>query len=208
MTPVMDEDSPYQVPFSTPPALPPGPPPQSVKVFGILHLVFAGFGFVFGVWGLVSIKFMEMFQAGQAGDPIMIAQRKYMEALWPVTVMQGIFSIGLAALLLVAGLKLVRSIQDGVMWSNRYSWTSIGAKMIALVVTVIYVLPLSNRMMGEVFSKTKGMPAGTAATMTGIMKSMNSVVSVATPVVSCIYPLLALYFLSRPAVKDWVASKR
>ena len=211
MIPVMDEDSvsPYQVPLSTsPPALPSGPAPQAVKVFGILHLVFAGFGFVFGIWGLVSIKFVSMFQVATPADPTMVAQRKYMEDLWPVTVMQSIFSMGLAALLLVAGLKLVRSIQDGVMWSNRYSWTSITAKMISLVVTVAYVLPLSNRMMSEVFTNTKGMPPGTAGVMTGVMKSMNSIVSVATPVVSCIYPVLALYFLSRPAVKDWVASKR
>lgn len=209
MIPVMDEDSPYQVPLSTsPPSLPPGPAPQAVKVFGILHLVFAGFGFVFGIWGLVSIKFVAIFQVSTPADPMMVAQRKYMEDLWPVTVMQSIFSMGLAALLLVAGIKLVRAIHDGVMWSNRYAWTSITAKMISLVVTVAYVLPLTNRMMSEVFTNTKGMPAGTANMMTGVMKSMNSLASVASPVVACIYPLLALYFLSRPAVKDWVASKR
>lgn len=209
MIPVMDEDSPYQVPLSTtPPALPQGPAPQIVKVFGILHLVFAGFGFVFGLWGLVSVKFMSMIQTGAPGDPMVVMQRKYMEDLWPVTVMQGIFAIGLAALLTVAGVKLVRSIPNGVMWSNRYAWTSITTKIIALVVTVAYVLPLSNRMMGDVFTQTKGMPAGTANMMTGVMKSMNSIASVATPIVSCIYPLLALYFLSRPAVKVWVGNKR
>jgi len=209
MTPVMDEDSPYQSPASfSPPALPQGPTPQAVKVFGILHLVFAGFGVVFGLWGLVSMKFMSMVQGAAPSDPTIVVQRKYMEDLWPVTAMSSIFYLGLAALLLVSGLKLVRSKPDGIMWSNRYSWTSITTKIISLVVAILYVLPLTNRMTGEIFTNTRGMPAGSAHMMTGVMKSVNSVATVVGPVLSCIYPLLALYFLSRPAVKAWAGSKR
>jgi hypothetical protein len=209
MIPVMDEDSPYQSPASfAPPALPPGPAPQAVKVFGILHLVFAGFGVVFGLWGFVSMKFLSMVQGAAPSDPAIVMQRKYMEDLWPVTVMSSTFMLGLAALLLVAGLKLVRSKPDGIMWSNRYSWTSITAKLISLVVALVYVLPLTNRMMGEIMGNTKGMPAGSAQMMSGVMKSVSSISTVVTPLLSCIYPLLALYFLSRPAVKAWAASKR
>ncbi|MEK7953812.1 hypothetical protein [Luteolibacter soli] len=204
----MDEDSPYQTPLSSaPPALPQGPQPQVVKVFGILHIVLGGLGILFGIWGLFSLKFTSMLQSARANDPVIVVQRKYMEDLWPVTVMHSTFTLGLAALLLVAGLKLVREKPDGIMWSNRYSWTSITAKIISLVVTVGYVLPLSNRMTGEILN-TRGMPAGSADMTTGMVKSMTSIASVASPVLSCLYPALALFFLSRPAVKAWAARTR
>ncbi|MCW1926588.1 hypothetical protein OKA05_28810 [Luteolibacter arcticus] len=205
----MDESSPYQSPASfSPPALPQGPPPQVVKIFGILHLVFAGLGIILGIWGFFSMKFTTMIQGMSPNDPSMVVQRKYAEDLWPVTVMNSTFLLGLAALLLVAGLKLVYSKPDGVMWSNRYAWTSITTKIISLVVVLTYVLPLSNRMMGEIVGNTRGLPAGAAGMMTGMIKSMTSIATIATPVISCVYPLLALYFLSRPAVKNWVANAR
>jgi hypothetical protein len=184
------------------------PPPSTVNVFGILHLVLAGLGVLFGLWGLVSRMFFSAFQGMTPGDPMMVAQRKYMEDLWPVTVMNSIFFLGLAALLLTAGLKLVRTRPDGVMWSNRYAWTSIITKAISLVVTVSYVLPLSNRMTGEIFSHTPGMPAGSANMAASWMKSLSAVMTVLIPVLSCIYPALVLFFLSRPAVKAWVARGR
>jgi hypothetical protein len=204
----MDESSPYQPPVIATPPLPPMPPPPVVKTFGILHLVLAGFGLIFSIWGLLSSKVLSMVQRTNPGDPTVVVQRKYLEELWPVTVMGSIFYLGLAALLLVAGLKLVREKADGVMWSNRYAWTSITTKAISLVVAVAYVLPLSNRMMGDIVDKTKGMPAGPAAFLTSFMKSLNSISTVLGPVISCLYPLLALYFLSRPAVKAWVANAR
>jgi hypothetical protein len=184
------------------------PPPSAVNVFGILHLNLAGLGVLFGLWGLVSRMFFTAFQGMAASDPVMVAQRKYVEDLWPVTVMNSIFMLGLAGLLLTAGLKLVRAKTDGVMWSNRYAWTSITAKAISLVVTVSYVLPLSNRMTGEIFNQTRGMPAGSAQMAASWMKSMTAVMTVLTPVLSCIYPALALFFLGRPAVKAWVARGR
>lgn len=203
----MDESSPYQAPVSSPPPLqvPQGPPPAAVKVFGILHLVLAGIGLLGGVWAFASNKVMSAFQSA---DPSMVIQMKYAEEMWPVTVMSGIFALGLAALLLVSGLKLVRSQPDGVLWSNRYAWTSITTKVIGLVVAVVYVLPMTHRMMGELVGNTPGLPAGASGAMAGFMKSMTAVGTVIGPVISCIYPALALYFLSRPAVKAWAAGKR
>jgi hypothetical protein len=206
MIPVMDESSPYLPPVA--PTPPPMPPPSAVNVFGILHLVLAGLGVLLGLWGLVSRMFVSVFQGMAPSDPAMVAQRKYMEDLWPVTVMNSVFALGLAALLLVAGLKLVRMKPDGVMWSNRYAWTSIATKAISLVVAVAYVLPLTNRMTGEIFANTRGMPAGSANMMTSWMKSVTAVSTVLTPVLSCLYPALALFFLSRPAVKAWAARAR
>ena len=210
MTAAMDESSPYQTPVSTPPPprLPQGPAPAAVKVFGIIHLVFAGIGVLTGIWAFASSKVMSAIQPAGKADPTMVMQMKYMEELWPVTVMSGTFTLGIAALLLVAGLKLVREKPDGILWSNRYAWTSIVTKVISLVVAVAYVLPLTNRMMGEIIGNTRGMPAGTSGMMSGMMKSMNTIGTIVGPIISCVYPALALYFLSRPAVKAWADRAR
>ncbi|MCW1884280.1 hypothetical protein OKA04_06020 [Luteolibacter flavescens] len=201
----MDEYSPYQTPHSAaPPALPQGPPPQSVKVFGILHLVLAGLGVIFALIGFFSTQFQSMIHSMNPDDPSIVVQRKYQEDLWPISVMTSMFYLGLAALLLVAGLKLVREKADGVMWSHRYAWTSIVTKVISLVVTVAYVLPLTNRLMGEVLGDTRGLPAGSSQTIMNVTKSFTTISSILTPIIACIYPALALYFLSRPAVKAWV----
>ena len=114
----------------------------------------------------------------------------------------------LAGLLLASGLMLVRSQPRGVTWSHRYAWTSIATKTISLVVTVAVVLPAMQRMMDEAMAFPPGMPAGAADKMTGIMKSFTAISTVATPLISCIYPALALFFLSRPAVKEWAARPR
>jgi hypothetical protein len=205
MPAAMDESSPYPTTAPSPPPvpLPPLPAPAAVKVFGILHLVLAGLGILSGFWGFFSMKFTAMMQKMTPTDPTAVMQMKYMEDLWPVTVMSSTFALGLAALLLVSGLKLVREQADGIPWSNRYAWTSIVTKVIALVVAVAYVLPLTHRMMGEIVGNTPDLPPGLAGTMTGFMKSMSAIGTVLGPVLSCLYPALALYFLNRPAVKAW-----
>lgn len=202
----MDENSPYQAPLqSGPPVLPQGPPPTAVKVFGILHLVLAGLGVIFALMGLFSAQFQSMIHSMTPDDPSIVVQRRYQEDLWPVTVMNSMFNLGIAALLLVAGLKLVQAKADGIMWSNRYAWTSIVTKLISLVVIVAYVLPLTNRLMGEIVGNTRGMPAGSANFMTGTMKHVTTIITIATPILACIYPALALFFLNRPAVKAWAS---
>jgi hypothetical protein len=186
-----------------PPPVPPSLAPSSVKTFGIIHLVLAALGVINALWGFASKWFTGLFL--DAKDPTTAAQLRYQEELYWFTLVASGMALALAALLLVAGLKLVRQKPDGVAWSNRYAWTSIAFKMVTLVITVAYVLPLTNRMMEEIMSATPGMPAGAAGTMGGIMKGVTSVASVIGPVISCTYPALALYFLSRPPVKAWAS---
>lgn len=183
-----------------------GGEPSAVKVFGILHLVLAVIGLLTGLWTLVSLKFTDMFTK-QAGEEFAKVQAAYMDDIVWVTVMTGIFTLLLAGLLAVAGVKLVRSRPDGVAWSHRYAWTSIATKLVSLVVTVVVVLPATQRMMGEIMRETAGMPAGAANTMSSVMRVTTSVTTVATPLISCLYPALALLFLSRQPVKDWVGAR-
>jgi hypothetical protein len=41
-----------------------------------------------------------------------------------------------------------------------------------------------------------------------VVQAITAITSVATPILSCLYPALALFFLSRPAIKEWAARPR
>lgn len=204
----MDHTSPYQAPASPPPPLPAlsAAEPPAVKVFGILHLILAGLGVLFAIFSVAARNVNGIFI--NAKTPGHDAQLRYVDELHWVSVMGGVFMFALACLLLVAGLKLVRGRPDGVTWSHRYAWSSIATKIVSLVVTVVFVLPATQRMMGDIMETPAGMPAGTAETFTSIMKTVTSVITVASPLISCLYPILALYFLSRPRVKEWSVEPR
>lgn len=200
----MDNSSPYQAPASPPPPMPhPGLiEPPAVKAFGVMHLVLAGLGFLMALWSLLSPL---INRAMMANTPGYAAQEKFQQDLLWVTLMTAVFMLALAVLLLISGLKLVRSRPDGVKWSHRYAWTSIATKMISLVVTLVWVLPKTQQFVGDAMSAAPGSkpPEAFAAVMKGVVAAS----SVATPVIACIYPALALYFLSRPAVKAWCAAR-
>ncbi len=199
----MENESPYQPPASAPPPVPTGGmlEPSSLRVFGILHLILAGIGVIFGISSFFARQTNAFFV--KSGDPAFEAQVRYMEEVHWVSVVTGIFMLVLAGLLLVAGIKLVRSRPDGVTWSNRYAWTSIATKMVSLVITVAVLLPAMRRMLGGMMPAPSGMPPGSAAAFSNIMQIVVSVSTVAGPIISCVYPALALFFLSRPRVKEW-----
>lgn len=212
---MMNDPSPPPPPAATPPPMPAGgiQEPSAVKVFGILHLILAGIGFLMGIWSFFANQlngvFMNSNSAAFKGRSNYVeAQTQYVEQMNWVSIMSGVFMLALAGLLLSSGIMLVRSQPRGVTWSHRYAWTSIATKLISLVVTVAVVLPAMQRMMDEAMAFPSGMPAGAADKMTGIMKSFTAITTVATPLISCIYPALALYFLSRPQVREWAGLRR
>lgn len=182
------------------------PEPPAVRVFGILHLVLAGIGLLGGLWTIFSAQLTHLFVKQK--DLNQAAQLRYLDDISWVSTLTGAFMLGLSILLAIAGLKLVGSRPDGVVWSHRYAWTSIATKLVSLVVTVAVVLPATQRMMSEMLSTVPGMPGGAERTFATVMRSVTSVTSVASPILSCLYPALALFFLSRPAVKEWVARPR
>jgi hypothetical protein len=180
--------------------------PSAIRVFGILHLVLAGCGLLFGIWSLFTRQANSLFI--DSSSPGYEAQLRYMEDMGWVSIMTGLFLIALAGLLLVAGIKLVRSRPDGIAWSNRYAWASIATKLISLAVTVAVVLPAMQRMVGGIMPPPAGMPPGSANAFSSVMKTAISVGMVASPIISCTYPALALFFLNRPRVREWAARPR
>lgn len=180
--------------------------PSAIRVFGILHLILAGLGLLTGAWSLFANQMNSIFISSKS--PGYEAQLRYMEEMNWVSILTGVFMIALAGLLIVAGIKLVRSQPDGIAWSNRYAWISIATKMISLVISVAVLLPAMRRMIGGIMPPPSGMPPGSADAFANVMQTMMSVGIVASPIVSCAYPALALFFLNRPQVKEWAGRPR
>jgi len=204
------EGSPPHLPPSTPPSLPPQLParlePQVVKVFGILHLVFAGFGVLSLIWGFAAQFFMRGMMNSK--DPAQALQVKMQDELGGVTIMTNVFHVVLVTFLLISGIRLVKGCPGGVAWSNRYAWTSIAFKIATVVVGVIFILPAMQRQFDTMAENFAGMPGGGGQGFLNTMKISTAVGTVLGPLLMCIYPALALYLLSRPAVKEWVAARR
>ena len=177
--------------------------PQTVKVFGILHIVFAGFGFLSSAWGLFVAVAGNPFLGFGASTPAMQVQAKaeaaMQERLLPLTIGSTALTLVITGLMLTAGILLLKKRQSGLKWSNRYAWTSLVGKVINAVMIFAFILPASKAMTDQL-SKGSPMPAGL---MEGIMLG-SMVIGL---IISCIYPILTLVFLNRPNVKTWFANQ-
>ena len=200
----MNETSPYQPPLPQGPAsIPPamlGEPP-AVKVFGILHLVFAGIGLIGAVWGLFIAVVGNPFLKFSAAGPEMDAQIAMQAKINPMTITSGILSLIVAVPMIIAGIQLLQKRKGGLKWSNTYAWSSLGAKVINLILTVTIMVPAMQEMTQGMLAKS---PA--PAAFSGIMSGFMAVGAIGGIVVSCVYPILTLVLLNRPATKAWFAS--
>ena len=184
------------------PALPPallGEPP-AVRVFGILHLVFAGFGLIGAGWGLfVALVGNPFLKFGPASQ--MDAQIAMQSKISPVTITSGILSLLVAVPMIIAGIQLLQKRRNGLKWSNTYAWSSLGAKLINLVLAVTIMIPAMQEMTQGMLASSKA-PAAVSGMMSGFM----AVGAIGGVVVSCVYPILALALLNRPATQAWFAT--
>lgn len=204
----MDEPSPYQ------PPLPQGPPliprldvaPPAVKVFGILHLLFAGLGLLGALWALfiavAGNPFLKIAgfngQLGGEMGPQIAMQAK----INPMSITSSVFSLLVAVPMIVAGILLLKERKNALKWSNAYAWSSLGTKLINLVLTVTILVPAMQEMMSGIL-KTTPMP-GTASDVMSMAMAGGAIGGV---LISCTYPILTLVILNRPATKEWFARR-
>lgn len=197
----MDEHSEIQASPVMPPPMPPGNPPAQIKVLGILHCVIAGLGLLMVVVGLITQGFNEsIFEMQQRAGGFQEAQARIsgrlMEVTRSITWLSYGISILLAALLVLAGIGLLRERRWGLSWSNRYAWCSIGLKVVLLLVSLLLVVPKMN----QELSAFESQPAQLKM-FADIMKVSMIAGLVLTPVLSCIYPVLVLVLLNRGNVR-------
>ncbi|RYD23434.1 MAG: hypothetical protein EOP88_04135 [Verrucomicrobiaceae bacterium] len=202
----MDPASPYQ------PPLPQGPPdfpltyagdPPAVKVFGILHLVFAGLGILFAAWGLfvaiVGNPILKL-QSAPGMESQVQAQLDMQEKIKPMTLTSGVLSLLVAVPMIIAGVRLVKKRGSGLKWSNIYAFSSLAAKAVNLVLTFTVMVPAMEEMTRTIIGSS-GAPASASGVLSGVM--MGS--AVGGVLITCVYPVLTLILLNRPPVKDWAA---
>ncbi|NJO52413.1 MAG: hypothetical protein HC840_26825 [Leptolyngbyaceae cyanobacterium RM2_2_4] len=145
--------------------------PSSVKVFGILNIVFGSFGLVTSPLGLLnlnqSIQVFENFGA----SPLTISWIRFSAWLSPL----------LSLALLILGIGLLMKKPWGRSGSIIYSYISIALGVLSMILVV------------GAFSS--GLESGDPAAIGGIIGGVIG------SLVGLIYPILTIVFLSKPNVK-------
>lgn len=180
-------------------------PPGQIKVFAIIHLVLAIYGFCTGIFGILSSMFfgkiMNMTQmGGNAAAPELQKMTEMMESLKPYNIMYSAFSVILAVMLLIAALSLLKNRDKGRKQSNLYAWTSLGFKVIYLVVNVLIIIPATKAM---TVSDMPDMP-GDVSTGIDLMMTVMPVISI---LITFIYPIVALVMLNTREVRNFLAGR-
>lgn len=199
--------------------MPPQPPrdvpdvmlqePGSIKVFGVLHLVIAGYGMLMGIISLVSTVFFQGLSkslatprgvAGPSGAEQEMAMMSYMNELKTYTYASLAFSFALAVMLIIAGIGLLKGREKGRVMSIRYAWASLAAKLIGIVMTVAIVMPATKRMTDTLY---QGMPGGMANTMGSVMQYSQ----LFGLLITCTYPIIVLVVMKGQKIKEYMAAR-
>jgi len=179
--------------------------PNSVTVFGVIHLIMAGIGLVTLLFTLASVLMastMSKFQAPGLDPAVM---EEFQQAtLWPNLLSAGFTAI-LMFFLIVAGIKLLRGKRNALRWSNLYAGSSIATKLINAVVAIVVIGPATQRMMGTMMASS-GAPSNALDSMGGFMANATSIGAVVTQLLACTYPLLTIFLLNRKNIKEWFAN--
>lgn len=207
----MNEPSPYQPPnfhgSVEEPSFPPpvGDPPE-VKVFGILHLVFAGIGLLGAIWSLfvalAGNPFLKSAEGGHRISPQVSEQLAMQAKTQPMTIILGILSLVVAAVMITAGVKLLQRRRDGLIWSNRYAYLSIGVKIVNLVLVILILIPALQALQHDV-----GVSQDLPESFSGTMSAMMIGGAIGGVLVSFAYPVLSLVLLNRKRTKAWFEAR-
>lgn len=177
--------------------------PQSVKIMGIFHVVLGAYGLITTAIGFYVALVGNPFLAMMPKTPELAAQAQIQaemqEKMMPATIITLILTLVITALILVAGIKLLKKRRDGLKWSNRYAWTSIAGKVVNLVLAFVYTIPMMKEMTVAMSRGAGGMPGAVGTTL--------AVTTVLSVVVMCAYPILSLILLNRPSTKAWFAAQ-
>ena len=186
---------------------PPLPVPAQVTVFGIIHLVLAVFGVITVVFSNVMQGFSKSLVEAQAGssgiaEAQVRVQTQIIEATKAANHLTSAGVILLAVLLAVAGILLLKRRPAGVMVSNVYACLSMLLKVLSVVVFFGWTMRKLEPAMTEM-AHSGGREAEFTASIMRISMMAGAVVS---PVMMCIYPILALVLLNRVKVKKALAA--
>jgi hypothetical protein len=177
--------------------------PQTVKVFGIMHVIFAGFGLLSALWAVFIIVVGNPFINLMPKNPEMAAQAKAQAALqhdmMPMTVISTILTVAVGLLMLRAGVLLLKKRRSGLQWSNRYAWASLASKVVNTVLAFVYTMPAMKEMMASSMPKGASLPGGMEWILIG--STLLTILAMSA------YPVISLVLLNRPKTKEWFAAQ-
>lgn len=194
------------------PSLPPSIRPNSVQVFGILHLIFAAFGLLGAVIGIPCILFMEpIFEAivkivadadPQVSEVLTVVSESYLSQrmFWLIS---SLLSLVGTILLLRAGLALIKSKKNGLKLSNIWCYFAIAYTILSLPVTFMVSLPAQKKMEQRIEELKPGATTSAPALDEDIENLINIGATAVGGVLALLYPGLCLGFLNRQKVKDY-----
>ena len=177
--------------------------PQTVKVFGIMHLILAGFGLLSSLWAVFVIVVGNPFINLMPKTPEMAAQAKAQAAMqqdmMPMTIISTIMTVVIGLIMLKAGILLLKKRRSGLLWSNRYAWTSLAGKVVNAALAFVYTVPAMKQMMTTTAGASPPMPGGMEWVVIGSM--------IFGLVITAAYPIITLILLNRPNTNALFANR-
>jgi uncharacterized membrane protein YhaH (DUF805 family) len=184
--------------------------PKSLKVFGILHIIFAILGilsvlvmavFIFAVGPLFDWLAKETGSADPEAAEMMSMMGDLYQSQIPYYIGSTLVTAVLVVFLLRAGIALVKKRSQAARLSNLWAWLTIAFVVINLPISIFYTFPAQREMQAELESSMGGASTGT--------ESLEQAIEIGSLVLgfvaSLVYPILALYFLKRKKVTDFLA---
>lgn len=176
--------------------------PQTVKIFGIMHLVLGAFGVLATIGAILVIFGINPILALIPKNPATTAQMEQQASMqaemMPMSIVTTLLSIATTVFIIMAGILMLKRRRSGLKWSNRYGWTSLFGKLVNTGVMMIYTFPMMKEMTPS--------PAGGSA-IAGSMQAVMIGSMVFGIVITCVYPILTLVLLNRPKTKEWFAAQ-
>ena len=190
--------------------------PSAIKTFGVLHVIFGVLGVLSAVFGLVfvvSVGPIFDFLAQSLGDVegggeetanLMSLTGEMYKSMRPYYLISSLVSGIVVVFLLRAGVFLLKRKKGAEKASSLWAMIAIAVAIISLPVSLFYVIPHQNDFQNQI-NESLGMGGTTGATG-GTFEVIGTIIGVVIGfVVSVIYPSLALYFLKRKKVTDYLA---
>lgn len=212
-----EQPSPYSSPQSymsnQPPAGMPMAPqmarePGTIKTFGVMHLVIGGIGVLGALYQVGSLIFADKLMSAIGSMPgqqpgMADIQASYMKELSVFSWGGIVFSLILIVMLFMAGLALLKAKERGRILSIRYAWTSIVMKVITLIFSIIWVVPITKRMTEQIYQEADAMSAG----FTSIMSNVAAYGGLISICFTFVYPILVLVMMRDVKVKNYLAGR-
>lgn len=186
---------------------PPVLEPKRLKVFGVIDIVFGGLGLLYMALNVVGLLAQDVVQKmSSAGQPeeVVEFQRRFTEATMPSSIISIILGTVVSAVVLVAGIALVRRKKNSIKLSNLYAFISIAAKVVTVVIFLTMIMPALNELMDDLVKEMAADAPGDVKQMLDIMKASATGAGILVPVLMCIYPILSLVLLNKPKVREFL----